>query len=179
MKAFYKLLLILIILSLAIPFYLKGPDGRQLLSLSDIDHDLSTLSSNLKNTVLSSIERIKHIDGSDNTESAQEKSATTTLYRWLDAQGQWHFSNKPNETSEPFKVTPNSSIPVPRQTPPDSEDTVVTAPSDLQSNGQNKDLPSPFSAKQVIQTLEEAKNIQKLMDNRTEQLDEAIRQAAK
>lgn len=179
-KAFYKFLLTLVILSLALPFILKQPNGQPLLSLADISEDISTLGNALKNTVLSSLETVKDIDDSDNTGSEQKQPKTTTLYRWQDAQGQWHFSNKPGETSQPFKITPNSSIQSPRQAQPVSngEDTVVTAQSDQKSTEQNEDIPLPLSTKQALKTLEDAKNIQKLMDNRTDQLDEAIRQSA-
>ncbi len=179
-KVFYKLLLTLVILSLALPFILKRPDGQPLLSLADIGQDLSALGDNIKSTVLSSIETVKQIDDSNDVNGEQDQPKTTTLYRWQDARGQWHFSNKPSETGQSFKITPNSSIQSPRQAQPVSndEDTVTTAKSDQKSTEQNEDLPLPLSTKQAIKTLEDAKNIQKLMDNRSEQLDEALRQAA-
>lgn len=79
MKLFIKLLLLMVVLALAAPFFMKKPDGSPMLTLSALG--LSALGNKV----------------SDSLPAAQSEAVlpkTAEVYRWQDEKGVWHYSDR-------------------------------------------------------------------------------------
>ncbi len=87
MKLFVKLMMLFVVLALAAPFFLKGPDGQPLLTLDKA-----------KATASDSLDDLKG-QWDDVTDSAaraagDENAGKVAVHRWQDENGQWHYSNE-------------------------------------------------------------------------------------
>lgn len=80
MKLFIKLLMFLVVLALAAPFFMKKPDGSPMLTLQSIG---------LK-SVVDKVDAVKH-------EVSVPKTAQ--VYRWQDEKGVWHYSDQAQTTA--------------------------------------------------------------------------------
>jgi len=107
MGIFNKLLLLVLVLGVASPFFLKKPDGTPFMDINDL---------------------LKPV------QSAKEKVMPTeskTLYRWQDDKGNWQYSDYPpeNNQAESYKVKHNINemktidLPEGYQDKPKEEDT--------------------------------------------------------
>ena len=90
MKIFAKLLVLLLILAMAGPFFMRGPDGQPLMRISDVtDKIKSWMNSTGKSSPGSPVE----------------------VHRWQDENGQWHYSDQASgENSEVITVDPNVNV---------------------------------------------------------------------
>lgn len=81
MKSFMRLLLILLVLGALLPLFIRGPDGRPIMSFADWvpNWGASTPSATLS---------------SDADAPARLSSDSGKMYKWQDAQGRWHFSEE-------------------------------------------------------------------------------------
>jgi len=102
------------------------------------------------------------------------ESKTTTVYKWQDADGEWHFSNNPPPQGVASQVqtyradTNVIQAPRPPKTaaaPPANEATPAEADSGIPG------LPSPAKAKKL---LDDARAVQDLNDNRMDVLNRQI-----
>jgi len=108
MGLFIKLLLLALVLALAAPFVIKGPDDRPLMTLDDIQNPDGLTG------WLQSIPQV----GSTLQEEVTGKGTApakgkTSVYSWKDEQGNVHYSNiAPTETAsvETIKVNPNMNV---------------------------------------------------------------------
>jgi hypothetical protein len=104
-KLFIKLVSLILVLGLSGPFFLRGPDGRTWLDYRDFLPDFSASGQKARAVAT----ELKELGGPD---SDQKSTAPTSddppgvlndghesrgegLYRWQDADGQWHFSDQP------------------------------------------------------------------------------------
>lgn len=121
-KLFIKFMLFLLVLAIAGPFLLKGPDGRPLLSLDDLK---------LPSFSLPQVTQATSSDGNGKPDAGQQwiqwSDKTTTpfnpdvltqqqlaqldikeqanlYYRWKDGNGVWQFSALPNRNTTNFVV---------------------------------------------------------------------------
>ena len=81
MKLFVKLMMLVLVLAVSGPFFLKGPDGQPLWSIKQFTDRASTL--------------LNRITAAPSTIAAGGKVSEVVVYRWQDEQGQWHFSGEP------------------------------------------------------------------------------------
>jgi hypothetical protein len=161
MAKFAKLLIVIMFGAVFALFFIRAPHGKTFLSLRQIGADLSDVSSTLTQQLTKSFV----------TEAPREQTETpSTLYKWQDEQGSWHFSDQANATSQVVIVSANSSIAIPAQVILPTEFTQpVSNPSAVQDK-----TTKPFS--NALKTLQDAKNLQSLVDAHGEQLDQAIQQ---
>jgi hypothetical protein len=100
-------------------------------------------------------------------EAAKPSKPATTVYKWQDKSGQWHFSNQPPPPGTAVSVktyrTDSNVMAAPSTA---AEATPADDPGDTS-------LLDPSRIKQLIQ---DAKNVQKLMDKRQQQLDDKTEQ---
>ena len=90
MKLFVKLLVLLLILALAGPFFMRGPDGQPLMRLSDVT------------------QRIKSWMSSG---PSAKPGSPVKVHKWQDENGQWHYSDAaPAQNSEVITVDPNVNV---------------------------------------------------------------------
>ena len=91
MKIMIKLMLLGLIGLLVAPLIIKGPDGRPIMSLDNL---------NLFNSQKSAYNQ------------SNDKSSLTTVYKWQDAEGQWHFSDNKikGENHQTLRYNSNSNV---------------------------------------------------------------------
>ncbi len=91
MKIMIKLLVLVLIGAVVAPLVIKGPDGKPMMAWQDF---------------FSSTPTTAYISPSKGS------SSLTTVYKWKDADGQWHFSDKTVEGNnhETIKYNPKSNI---------------------------------------------------------------------
>ncbi|MEM9171854.1 MAG: DUF4124 domain-containing protein [Pseudomonadota bacterium] len=93
MKLFIKFLALVVVLALAGPFFIKGPDGQPLWSWQQ------------------TLEAVKRAPGNAVKQTIPGASEVD-VYRWQDADGQWHYSGEPPEgiQTELLKVDPRTNM---------------------------------------------------------------------
>lgn len=108
-------------------------------------------------------------------QATPETSTETTVYKWRDQKGEWHFSNQPPPEGVASSVTTYRSdinvVSAPKtETPPPQKNAVALpgAPSG----------PLPLipiaDPERVNQLIDDAKNVQNLMDGRQQQIDQTL-----
>ena len=80
-----KLVLVLVVVGLFLPHWLKGPDGQPVMSIEDWVPDISALSN-----LVDKIPSVPTTITAGDSPSAEVKQ----FYKWLDAEGSWHYSDK-------------------------------------------------------------------------------------
>ncbi|MFK8030642.1 MAG: DUF4124 domain-containing protein [Gammaproteobacteria bacterium] len=88
MKLFAKLLVLVLVMALAGPFILKGPNGQPLMRVSDVT------------------QKFKAWMGS----SPAKPGSSVELHRWQDENGQWHYSDQATGGSETITIDPNVNV---------------------------------------------------------------------
>lgn len=170
MKSASYFLIMILLIAVASLFVIKRPDGKAWLSLDAITQSIAAKVNDAK------FEGQQLIDKTASGLSSLGKDpapTTTTIYKWQDEKGVWHYSDKPNAFGDSEQVELDSS----KITVMAAEDTRI-----LNSLGQKpKNEPmnpaiglTTIKPGEVKQLVEDAKNVQQLMDNRQKQLDEQI-----
>ncbi|GLQ33566.1 DUF4124 domain-containing protein [Litoribrevibacter albus] len=204
MKIFIKLMLLAVVGAVVAPMFLKGPDGKPIMDVTDFAPSASSESAYVS--------------------ASETSSKLTTVYKWKDENGQWHFSDNQAQGSnhETLKYNPNANVIQSLQMPEEPEyaeampggrplyaANVLTTSSkkkeedlDLEglepeavkrikralassnngkgnANANNTDGVSGISLttiplSEIPKLIEDAKNVQALLDKRNEQLEEAI-----
>ncbi|MFC3152299.1 DUF4124 domain-containing protein [Litoribrevibacter euphylliae] len=93
MKIFIKLMLLVLVGAVVAPMFIKGPDGEPIVTLQEV------------------------LPSSSSSESAyvspsSSSSKLTTVYKWKDENGQWHFSDNQatGQNHETLKYNPKANI---------------------------------------------------------------------
>jgi hypothetical protein len=109
------------------------------------------------------------------TDSHNEKSlppAGTTVYKWQDAEGNWQFSNTPpppGVASSTTTYNPDTNVTkAVKPEPPPAEPAAATT----ESSPSITPLTPYTDPQSVKQLIEDAKNVQQLMDQRQQVLDQ-------
>lgn len=108
MNIFIKILLLLVVLAIAAPFVLKGPDGQPLMTLDDLHTPDVAIPE-----VVEKLPEVQNPFRGEEPSAGGKKSARTEIYSWKDAQGNVHYSNKPPATgieAEKMVVDPNVNV---------------------------------------------------------------------
>lgn len=103
MKLFIKLMLFIIVAAVAAPFFIKGPDGRPLMTFDRLHTpsvklpDLGKAADAVKATL--------------NT-AGEERAKVIAVYKWQDAHGVWHFADNAEEgrRAQQVSVNPNANM---------------------------------------------------------------------
>ncbi len=74
-----KIMIVIVILACAGPFFINGPDGNPLMTLEDLKPDITSPADLLPDALTPD----------------PAPAAPTRVYRWQDADGVWQFSNNP------------------------------------------------------------------------------------
>jgi len=153
MKLFVKFLIAAVVLAILLPFtILKDKDGRPLMTLDKIkapDITLPQLPETIKNTEINSV-----TDSND------------VIYKWRDSKGELHFSSSP--PSEGIRYTskgydPNTNLIQSVNIPDEKPEQVVEQAPQIKKPS---DIGNPYSPEKVEKLMEDAQNIQKLLNDR-------------
>ena len=163
MKLFVKLMLALVVLAFLLPFtLLKDEQGNTLMSFSDLsmpDFKLPQLSS-----------------GKELFPSQVGSGAMDTFYKWYDPKGNVQFTTEPPPDGVAYTVKqydPDANVihavksPVEKTAEP-AQSTVVENSSQVSVN--------PYDSKGIKKIFEDTRNIEKLLNQRTENQNDIINQ---
>lgn len=161
MKLFIKVMLLALMLALVGPFYLKAPDGRPLLTYEDVKPDFMV---NLGGWW-------KDVKQEAGKAVGNEHAGETLVYKWRDAEGVWQMSDSPPAGGAGYDtlwVDPDANLikGLPRE---ELEQAAKEEPASTPAV--NVPLPLTVSPEQVSKLLEDAKNVQRLMDQRSKELN--------
>lgn len=208
-KLFVKLILLVVVLALAGPFFLHGPDGRPLLSPSDLKlpkFDLPKLQDAAPAGDTPAADPQQWIQWSDRAGSTlfnpdkltreqlallDIKAQDNIFYRWQDANGVWQFSSLPNRNTLNLVVRtdPNANVlqsmnqeeidrAFGRQSA-SAQDNNITKNNPM-ANGKAPEssllpIPTTVPVTEIPKLIEQAKDVQKLMEQRVKQMDQQIK----
>lgn len=159
MRFFVKIMITAVVLAVLLPFtFLKGKDGRPLMSLDRLKAPKLEMPALPK---------------------APGKPKQDLIYRWTDGEGVIHFTNTPPPPGVEYTVKgydPNTNLiqsvqpekpeePAPRK--------AVQAATKKPSEGL-EGIGNPYSVEKVEKLMEDAKNVQKLLEDRAKRQEALI-----
>ena len=170
MKIFLKLLMALVVLAVAAPFYLKDKNGAPLMALNDLKMpNLSTppMPDNIKHAASGIISNSETFSSAATDTSPAE--GKVKVHKWKDEEGVWHFSSvdssKQGTSSQVIFIDPgknNFTSPPSRQQPEQAEKKISTTAA-AENVTPNILLPLTHGKS----TIEQAKQVQELLEQRT------------
>ncbi|MCG8668582.1 MAG: hypothetical protein MI867_04145 [Pseudomonadales bacterium] len=189
MKLFVRMMMFMVVLALAGPFLLKGPNGQPLISLKDFNiPDFSLPKAPQED--LSGKEQEAWISWSkDNPQAQQPKvyiidpksqqpmpQRPGVYYRWKDQNGIWQFSTKPNPNTANIVVETDPNANVVQSLSNDKIDSALgrvreTAPVQGAPSAPEESsipLPTTIPITEVPDLINQAKAVQDLVNKRTE-----------
>lgn len=100
---------------------------------------------------------------------AAKPASTQSFYKWQDAQGQWHYTDKAPNDIESSQISVRSDTNIIRSVP-------VAQPASSKPSQQpaTKHLPAALNPAQAMKALEDAKHAKQAMEQRQQQLDSAL-----
>lgn len=181
MKFFIKLLLLLLVLGMAGPFFLKRPDGSPWMTLDQVmpTNELPN-SEGLKSQLSYQLQKTKQWFSNTMPKFASESgpdsssgSEATKVYRWKGSDGSWQLSDQPpaDGQAEMILVDPNTNL-IQGLSEPVEEEIVEQTPAQEPSVG--VPLPMTVPLDQVSKLQEDAKKVQEQLNKRNEALEEAV-----
>ncbi|MFT4775927.1 MAG: hypothetical protein ACI9B7_000292 [Oleispira sp.] len=156
MKRPIFIMCVLVVIAFAGPMLLKKPDGSAF-----IDSPLDFFSTNST--------------GSKNNESSN--MTRQSFYKWQDDDGTWHYSDQPQagKNIETVTVNTNTNLIQGLRREKNKELAVIEKKSESKTEGSTMPLPMTVPIEKISKILQDANNIQQLMDDRNQQIEQAIR----
>lgn len=170
MKMFVRFMLLILVLGLAGPFFMKKPDGSPWMTIDDVLPSKTAISHQWENVN-------RWFDSLFNGVGRQlgnEQMGKTQVYRWQAPDGSWRFSDKPPQQTEvqggveTVYVDPNTNMIEGLPSKP-----VVEPSAEAGDDGAGFiPLPMTVAPGQVQKMMDDARNIQTLMDERSQALEQ-------
>ena len=100
-----------------------------------------------------------------------------SFYKWQDEEGTWHYSDQPQagEKNETVTVNTNTNLIQGLRIDKKKETTAVAKKMPEKAETPSIPLPMTVPLDKVSKMLDDANNIQQLMDNRSDQIEQATR----
>jgi hypothetical protein len=100
--AMIKMTLLLLVMALLLPLWLKGPDGKPIMDIGD----WTTLPAEIAGKASALVDKLELPALLPTGDAAPAPAAAPAgqYYRWQDAEGQWHFADKPPQQPQPTLV---------------------------------------------------------------------------
>ena len=167
-KLFYRLLIALVVIACAMPFFMHDRYGRPLITVADLKMpDLKT-----PELPVSLADKPGSDDNRDNTAGNPQKSDdTVTVYRWKDDQGIWHFSDNvnPEGSSEALEVSLASN-----GGSRSRDESPASRQGDPQQPGGGDTLMPVVPILHAGETMEQARNVDKVLQQRYQQQEQIL-----
>lgn len=156
MKRPIFIMCVLVVIAFAGPMLMKKPDGTPFM---ESPLDLFSTSST----------------GSQNNESSI--NTTQSFYKWQDDEGTWHYSDQPQagKNIETVTVNTNANLIQGLRIEKKKEQVIVEKKPEVKAESSAIGLPMTVPLEKVSKMLEDANNMQQLMDNRNKQIEQATR----
>jgi hypothetical protein len=154
MKRPIFIMLVLVAIAFAGPMLIKKTDGTP---FWESPLDLLSMDSKESGTVSSSI------------------NSNQSFYKWQEEDGTWHYSDQPQEGKSIETVTVNTNVNLIQGLRVEKEDKIEGAKKkeDTQKESSPISLPMTVPFEKVSKMLEDANNLQQVMDNRKKTIDNA------
>ena len=167
-------MILVVIAALAGPFFLKGPDGRPLMSIGEAMPDWQRLGVVAQHQWSKLTGKARRLAGGDDDGSADGK---TRVYKWRDASGNLQYSDEPPPQggAETLYIDPDVNL-IPGTPPPPPAPSPSAAP---QSEPKSAPVPEPgllppiMDPGRVKQLVDDAQGVQELLDDRARKMDDA------
>lgn len=168
MKLFPKLMLAALVIAMLLPFtLLKKDDGSTWMSFSNFElPDFSSPS-------LPNVPRLDSI-----TDSASLDEGEVEIYEWIDSEGAIQFSNQPPPAGVEYRVRQfdrNANV-IQSVELPSGEAGTAAVEAQESSPGDPQESPSPYTPEGVQKLMDDAKNIEKLLNQRFQNQESVINQ---
>jgi len=158
MKLFGKLLIAVLIIGLLLPFtILKGPDGKPLMRFSD-----------LKLPKFSTPD-LPEITSLGSAAASASSNNGNVIYKWKDAEGNLQFTSSPPPAGVEFTVKeydPNTNLIQSVQLPAEEIVEVADENDTEKPASPLDDVGSVYSPEKIEKLFEDAKNVEKLLNDR-------------
>lgn len=171
MKLYVKFLALLLVLALAGPFFLKKPDGTPWMNLDDVLPTRVSIEGHWAK-LTNSLSQVTNMAG---RELGNEQIGKTQVYRWRAADGSLRYSDTPpavidgdeHKGVETLFVDPNRNL---IQGLPEAP---VAPESTEEPAAESSAVPMPMtvSPEQAKNLMDDARNIQTLIDERSQALE--------
>jgi hypothetical protein len=152
----YKFMIVLLLVVVAGLFFIPGPGDQPILKLEDFKPDLT-----LPETISELLEEAQ----------AEDQNQITRVYKWRDENGDWQFSNRPEDANGAETIELDGVI----NSMGSLDEAIKNAPA-AAAPTQTPSYPSlttiPLS--QAMDTLDKARQMQETIDSRKSKLDKAI-----
>ena len=169
MKLFAKLMIAVLFIGMMLPFtILKGPDGKTLMSLSDIA--LPDFSMPKMPNFSKAFKGSEPIPGDDSNLAGKD-----VFYQWYDAEGNLQFTSEPPAQGIEYTVKgfdPDTNVIQAIKAPPEQDE----AETDEQKSAKADDFGNPYSGDSIKKLLDDAKNVEKLLNQRLKDQESALNQ---
>ncbi|WP_430460633.1 DUF4124 domain-containing protein [Thalassolituus sp. LLYu03] len=142
MKTKITFMLLILAAACIAPFFIKGPNGQPLMTLPQKDQQLST------------------------------EETRQTYYKWQDEKGQWHFGDDVPKDAKTVAVEIDTaanilqSVKMPVAEPVKPKAKAQTTPSAIPG------IPMTVNPAEIPKLIEDAKNVQTMVDDRARQLEQ-------
>lgn len=190
MKLIIKFMLLFMCAALAAPLFIAGPDGKPLLQLNQII-PVSLMPEALKNLPLDALQPEPLIQlpagplqQNKTPTMSQDLNPTqpASVYRWQDAQGNWHYSDKAPAHTPSESVTLRATNTLPAYNSGSSDQPPAgNRPSDSRSEQRApvnviSQIPDTLSPADAGALLEQARETQRILQERQAQIDALLKQ---
>jgi hypothetical protein len=114
-------------------------------------------------------------------ETAAPESAKQIIYKWTDTDGVLQYTSEPPPqgiSAEIVKVDPNANLMKAVKAPePEPEPVpVAAAPAEQEKTPAGPDIPFPYTPEQIKKTMDDARNVQKMMNDKAEKQQQILDQ---
>ncbi len=173
MKKYIYILIVLLILALALPFFIKDRDGCPFLSFDSIKTPEISIP-DFNNIVEKVTQPFQKND---------DKKRDEIIYRWKNAEGVWCYSNQPNPDghSEVMKASREINVRKMAQEQPKanaekikSEGQQKPLADDIKEKPSPETLISPLPILQAPELLKKAQELKKDMDKRNQDMEKFV-----
>lgn len=165
MKLFAKLMLALLVIALLLPFtLLKNDSGKTLMSFSDFKFKIPDFS--MPSFSTPSVSGSNKIDGKD------------VFYKWHDSDGNVQFTTEPPPEGIEYTTKgydPNTNV-IQAVKLPEQESGKVPESGKSKDETEPSLTGSPYNPEKIEKLMEDAKNIEKLLNQRFQDQDAALNQ---
>jgi hypothetical protein len=167
-----KLFCFVLVAGLAGLFVLKKPDGSPWLSVDAFMSDTQTIGSNMRDLM----NKVKNTTANSEENTSNNNNRNKSIYRWKDVKGQWQFSDIPptDQVAETILVSGNLNKDIAEKYTPPEEKTVETNNNEDDQSQNANIMPTTLSPEKISKLINDTKNIQKLMDDRSTQLNKQL-----
>ena len=112
-------------------------------------------------------------------ETATPGSVKQTIYKWTDTDGVLQYTSEPPPegiSAEIVKVDPNANLIQAVKAPEPEQEavSVAAAPTETEKTPAGPDIPFPYTPEQIKKTMDDAKNVQKMMNDKADKQQQIL-----